>query len=174
MVSDVAAFAGRAGDGGMAAWQLPWPGRFRLLAGSCRCTVDAGYLRPQDHSPVAQAVGRRRAKAWRSNFRRRKNHLACGHRRPDAGADSPVQRNGEMGLDGSCVLFAVVILVRRPHFAFPQRLEQNQSCCIPLCIRARLQPCRKGLTKRAALAAGIHQPYFCSKAEVRRNSQMRC
>src|ERR1019366_390332 len=73
-------------------------------------TVDAGYLRPQDHSPAAQEVGRSRAKAWRGNFRRRKDHLSSRHWRPDAGADSPVQRNGKMGLDGPCLFFATVIV----------------------------------------------------------------
>jgi len=56
---------------------------------------------------------------WRCNFHRRKDHLASGHWRPSVGADSPVPRNGEMGRDGSRLLFATVILCASPPGRLP-------------------------------------------------------
>ena len=99
-------------------WMAEWENGNFLGQEDSACLLEAATERltlvTYDHSPAAQNVGRRRAKAWRCNFRRRKDHLPGGHWRPGAGTDPVVQRNREMGLDGSCLLFAAVIPCASP------------------------------------------------------------
>src|SRR6266704_2157028 len=83
--------------------------RLGLLATSCRSRLNSRHLRSQDDSSAAKGFGGRGAKALRGDLCRRKDYLALGYGWPRTSVEQPLQKNGEVGLDESSLLFAALM-----------------------------------------------------------------